>query len=66
MDTIHTLLDVGAHSLHQCLFYSREGVEVTAADLPATFEGLKVQAIAKKLSIRLLTYTDLSQPEVFD
>lgn len=66
MDTIGTLLDVGAHWLHQCLFYAGEGVRVTAADLPGTFEGPKVQAIAKQHKIRLVTYTNLSDPRVFD
>ena len=65
-DKIGTLLDVGAHWLHQGVLYASQGVEVTAADLPSTFKVPEVQAIAKQHDIKLVTYTDLSQPAVLD
>lgn len=59
------LLDIGAHWLHQAVMYADEGFEVTAADLPLTFDFPSVQALAKAYGITLLRYSDLSASHVF-
>jgi len=56
------LLDVGAHWLHQALLYAIDGFEVTAVDLPITFDLANVQALALAHSIRLLPNADLERP----
>jgi 2-polyprenyl-3-methyl-5-hydroxy-6-metoxy-1,4-benzoquinol methylase len=48
------LLDVGAHWLHQSLLYALNGFEVTALDVPTTFEDPHVRALAHTHRIRLL------------
>ena len=65
-DKIATLLDVGAHWLHQSVVYAKRGVEVTAAELPTTLNAPVVQKVAEEHDIKLVSYTDLSKPEVFD
>jgi 2-polyprenyl-3-methyl-5-hydroxy-6-metoxy-1,4-benzoquinol methylase len=54
------MLDIGAHWLHQSSVFRLGGYEVTAADVPNTFELESVQALAGSLGIELLSYTDLS------
>ena len=56
------LLDIGAHWLHQSLLYAIDGFEVTALDLPATFDLPNVRALAEAHAIRLLPNTDLEHP----
>ncbi len=56
------LLDVGAHWLHQALLYAIDGFEVTALDLPTTFEMANVRSLAQAHSIALLPNPDLAQP----
>jgi 2-polyprenyl-6-hydroxyphenyl methylase/3-demethylubiquinone-9 3-methyltransferase len=56
------VLDVGAHWLHQALLYAIDGFDVTALDLPTTFEFDSVQAAAKAHNVRLLPNTDLQDP----
>ncbi len=53
------LLDVGAHWLHQAILYAIDDFEVTALDLPITFEIDNVRALAEAHAIRLLPNTDL-------
>ena len=65
-DEISTMLDIGAHWLHQSVVYANEGVEVTAAELPTTLNAPVVQSVAKEYDIKLFSYSDLSTPEVFD
>ncbi len=48
------LLDVGAHWLHQSLLYALSGFEVTALDVPTTFQNPHVSALADQHSIRLV------------
>lgn len=55
------LLDVGAHWLHQALLYAIDGFEVTALDMPVTFEMSNVQAVANAHSISLLPNSDLER-----
>ena len=53
------LLDIGAHWLHQALLYAIDGFEVTALDLPITFELANVRSLAQAHSIALLPNPDL-------
>lgn len=55
------LLDIGAHWLHQSLLYAIDGFEVTALDLPITFEMANVRSLAQAHSIVLLPNPDLAQ-----
>ncbi len=57
------MLDVGAHWLHQALLYAIDGFQVTALDLPVTFELDQVRRLAQTHSIELLPNRDLEQPE---
>jgi 2-polyprenyl-3-methyl-5-hydroxy-6-metoxy-1,4-benzoquinol methylase len=56
------LLDIGAHWLHQSVVFSLGGYDITAADLPVTFEMQSVQQLASARDIKLVSYTDLSVP----
>lgn len=56
------MLDIGAHWLHQAVVFALGGYQVTAADVPVTFELESVQKLADSQGIGLLSYTDLSAP----
>lgn len=56
------LLDIGAHWLHQSVVFSLGGYDVTAADLPGTFEVQSLQQLASNMDIKLVNYADLSAP----
>lgn len=60
-----TVLDIGAHWLHQSMVFRLAGYEVIAADLPVTMEREAVQRVAQQHGIQLLSYPDLSVPGVF-
>jgi 2-polyprenyl-6-hydroxyphenyl methylase/3-demethylubiquinone-9 3-methyltransferase len=60
-DRGNRLLDIGAHWLHQALLYAIDGFEVTALDLPITFELANVRSLAQAHSIALLPNPDLAQ-----
>jgi 2-polyprenyl-3-methyl-5-hydroxy-6-metoxy-1,4-benzoquinol methylase len=60
------VLDIGAHWLHQSVFYALDGHHVTAADLAITFDDPAVRKIASTHDIRLLTCEDLSAEAAFD
>ncbi len=60
------VLDIGAHWLHQSLFYSLNGFQVTACDFPATLQQDSVIKLAQNQNISLLPYTDLESPSVFN
>lgn len=60
------VLDIGAHWLHQASLWANDGFEVTALDLPITFEMACVQRLAERLGIRLLPNADLAQPAALD
>lgn len=51
------VLDVGGHWLHMAALLSDLGCQVTACDLPHTFELDSVQALAGAKNIGLITYT---------
>lgn len=55
------VLDIGAHWLHQALLWRRAGYEVTALDLPITFEFGNVQTAADQERIVLLPNPDLER-----
>ncbi len=60
------VLDIGAHWLHQSVLWAKSGFEVTAVDLPITFEMATVQSIAREMNIRLVPCADLEAAEAFD
>jgi len=57
------LLDVGAHWLHQSVLYAQQGFDVTAVDVPTTFEDDRVRKLADRHHVRLLSQTN---PETAD
>jgi len=57
-----SVLDVGAHWLHQALLYALDGFEVMALDLPLTLGLPQVRALADAHAIRLLPNPDLEHP----
>lgn len=60
------VLDIGAHWLHQSVLWRKEGFEVTALDLPVTFDMDSVQSIAREMDIDLIPCTDLAAADAFD
>lgn len=60
------LLDVGAHWLHQSVLWRKAGFEVTALDLPVTFEMHNVRSIAREMDIALIASADLQTADAFD
>lgn len=59
------VLDIGAHWLHQAVMWAIEGFEVTAVDLPITFEIPGVRALAAEHGIKLIPNHSLEAPQVF-
>ena len=55
------VLDIGAHWLHQAVMWRRAGYEVTAVDLPITFEFENVRQAALTERIRLIPNADLER-----
>lgn len=53
------VLDIGAHWLHQAVLWRRSGYDVTAVDLPTTFELENVRRCAKAEGIELVPNSDL-------
>lgn len=60
------VLDVGAHWLHQAVLWRRAGYEVTAVDLPVTFEIAEVRALAAAEGIDLVKNPDLENSDALD
>ncbi len=60
-----TVVDVGAHWLHQSLLYSLAGFQVEAFNLPTTFKKEKVKSLAKAYNIKLTVSEDLQSGECF-
>jgi 2-polyprenyl-6-hydroxyphenyl methylase/3-demethylubiquinone-9 3-methyltransferase len=58
-----SVLDVGAHWLHQAVLYARDGYRVTAADFTQTLAQPGVRKAAAAYQIKLLEYTDLAAPD---
>ncbi|MEM9255370.1 MAG: class I SAM-dependent methyltransferase [Pseudomonadota bacterium] len=61
-----TVVDVGAHFLHQALMYAVEGFHVEAINLPTTFKKAKVKNLAEAYGINLIPSEDLEQGTCFD
>ena len=57
-----SVLDIGAHWLHQAMLYARDGCRVTALDLPITMTFASVVQAAEANGIRLLANEDLEHP----
>jgi 2-polyprenyl-6-hydroxyphenyl methylase/3-demethylubiquinone-9 3-methyltransferase len=55
------VLDVGAHWLHQAVLWRLAGYEVTAVDLPITFELENVRRCAEAEGIKLVPNADLER-----
>lgn len=55
------LLDIGAHWLHQAVLWRLAGYEVTAVDLPITFELENVRRCAEAEGIKLVPNADLER-----
>jgi SAM-dependent methyltransferase len=53
------VLDIGAHWLHQSIIWRQAGFELTAVDLPGTFEEQNVIDIAADFGVRLLKCPNL-------
>ena len=53
------VLDIGAHWLHQAVLWRRAGYEVTAVDMPITFEFDSVRRLAEAEGIPLVPNADL-------
>ncbi|HET9033447.1 MAG TPA: methyltransferase domain-containing protein [Dokdonella sp.] len=60
------LLDVGAHWLHQSVLWQKAGFQVSALDLPATFEMVDVQSLAREMDIALINCADLQAADALD
>ncbi len=60
------VLDIGAHWLHQSVLWKQAGFEITAVDLPITFELANVQSIAKAMDITLIPCANLEAADAFD
>lgn len=59
------VLDVGAHWLHQTALLWSAGYQVTAADLPSTFETEWVKGAAARMDVNLVPVSNLSDPLEF-
>ncbi|MCB1589728.1 MAG: methyltransferase domain-containing protein [Xanthomonadales bacterium] len=57
------VLDVGAHWLHQTLFYTEQDAQVFAVDGAPTFSLPSVQEAARRAGIRLLQEADLESAQ---
>ena len=60
------VLDVGAHWLHQSWLWQADGYQVTAVDLPLTFELDSVRALADATGMRLIPCRDLERADELD
>lgn len=65
-DPAATVLDLGAHWLHQSILYAQAGFRVIAADFPATLEIQGVRQLADDAGIRLLVYQELHSGKALD
>jgi 2-polyprenyl-6-hydroxyphenyl methylase/3-demethylubiquinone-9 3-methyltransferase len=60
------VLDVGAHWLHQAVLWRHAGFEVTAVDLPGTFEVEGTRKVAEAFDISLLKCPNLELAREFE
>jgi 2-polyprenyl-3-methyl-5-hydroxy-6-metoxy-1,4-benzoquinol methylase len=61
-----SVLDIGAHWLHQSVLYARDGYQVTAADLRVTGELEGLDQLAQQFGIRRVFYGNLEDPVELD
>lgn len=61
-----TVVDVGAHFLHQALIYALAGFHVEAFNLPSTFKKEKVKRLASAYDINLTVAEELQTGNCFD
>lgn len=61
-----TMLDIGAHWLHQSLLYAMDGQRMIAVDVGGVLNVQSVRAMAADNNITLLPISDLSVATVFD
>jgi len=59
------VVDVGAHWLHQSLFYALAGAKIEAFNAPTTFKKERVQRLADAYGINLTTVDQLETGECF-
>ncbi len=59
------VVDVGAHWLHQCLFYALHGCKIEAFNAPTTFKKERVQQLAAAYGINLTAVDNLETGECF-
>jgi 2-polyprenyl-6-hydroxyphenyl methylase/3-demethylubiquinone-9 3-methyltransferase len=59
------VVDVGAHWLHQSLFYAQAGFKVEAFNLPTTFKKERVKRLAEAHKINLTIADELQTGECF-
>ncbi|WP_445144053.1 class I SAM-dependent methyltransferase [Dyella sp. Tek66A03] len=57
------VLDIGAHWLHQSVMWRMAGFDVSAVDLPGTFQAENVKNIAQALGIPLIPCADLERAD---
>ncbi len=60
------VLDIGAHWLHQSVLWRKAGFDVTALDLPVTFELDNVQSLAREMDIKLIACADLQAADALN
>jgi SAM-dependent methyltransferase len=60
------VLDIGAHWLHQAVLWKQAGFEITAVDMPITFEMESIQSLARQQEISLIPCTNLEMADAFD
>ena len=58
-----TILDLGAHWLHQALFFAADGHRVIAADVPAVIENELVRSAAERMGAQLADCAHLDRGE---
>jgi 2-polyprenyl-3-methyl-5-hydroxy-6-metoxy-1,4-benzoquinol methylase len=60
------VLDIGAHWLHQAVLWKQAGFEITAVDMPMTFEIESIQSLARQQEISLIPCSNLEMADAFD
>lgn len=58
-----TILDIGAHWLHQAMFFANDGHKLICADVPFTLNEPVVQKAAKAMGADILPYENLGRAD---
>lgn len=61
-----TVLDIGAHWLHQAVLFSQEGHRIIAADFENPLGSAEARQVAADHGMEVLIYDDLDDESVFD